>query len=391
MSTPTLPDLTRDALRDLAEREHFPSVSIYLRTHRAGPDAQQDSVLFRDLLKQAEQQLVARGIAPDDADQILAPAKLLLRDVEFWRHQSDGLAVLISPDEMLTYSLPYVPPQRVMINTTYAIYPLLPLFTHNGRFFVLALSQKAVRLFECTRASERAVELPEDMPRSVRASAQLDDPERQLNYHTATPQYGSGVAQFHGKGGEAENEKVLIAQYIQEVERGVRSAIGRGGSPLVLATVDYQGAMFRSATKYAPILDEMVVGNADHLKPHELREAAWPIVEAHFKRELDGVFEAFHNRRHSGLATARLPDIVVGAATGRVGQLVVAMDTVVRGQYDPYTLEVRVHDDESAEPDDVDLIEFAAVETIRNGGTAHAVERAAMPENAPAIAVLRHG
>jgi hypothetical protein len=391
MSTPTLPDLTRDALRDLAKREHFPSISIYLRTHRAGPDAQQDPVLFRDLLKQAEQQLVERGIAPDDADEILAPAKLLLRDVEFWRHQSEGLAVLVSPDEMLTYSLPYAPPQRVMINTTYAIYPLLPLLTHEARFYVLALSQKSVRVLACSRATVRAVDLPEDMPRSLRAYAKLDDPERQLNYHTSTPQYGSGVAQFHGKGGEAEREKVVLLQFMQEIDRGLRSAIGNDGNPLVLATVDYEAAMFRSASKYTPILDAIIVGNPDHLKPHELRDAAWPIVEAHVQRTLDDVFEAFHSRRHTGLATARLPDIVMKAATGRVDQLIVASDTVVRGQYDPFTLEVHVHADESAEPDDIDLIEMAAVETIRNGGTAHAVDRAAMPDDADAIAVLRPG
>lgn len=391
MSTPTLPDLTRDALRDLAKREHFPSVSIYLPTHRAGPDAQQDPVLFRELLKQAEQQLIARGLEPSDAKDVLAPAVNLLRDVEFWRHQSEGLAVFIRPDEMLTYSLPYAPPQRVIVNTTYAIYPLLPLFTHDKRFYVLALSQKSVRVFECSRTTAREVDLPEEMPRSLRAYAKLDDPKRQLNFHTATPQYGSGIAQFHGKGGETEREKVLLAQFMQEVDRGVRAAIGNSGSPLVLATVEYEAAMFRSVSKYAPILDQIVAGNADHLKPHELRDAAWPIVEAHTQRELDAVFEAFHNRRHAGLATAHLPDIVVKAVTGRVDQLVVATDANARGTYDPSTLEVKVRDDEPTAPDDIDLIDFAAVETARNGGTAHAVNRAMMPDNADAIAILRPG
>ncbi|MEY4520414.1 MAG: hypothetical protein RLZZ499_3014, partial [Cyanobacteriota bacterium] len=53
----------------------------------------QDPIRFKNLLRQAEEQLIDRGLRGQDAKDLLQSVQAL-DDYEFWQHQSDGLAVV---------------------------------------------------------------------------------------------------------------------------------------------------------------------------------------------------------------------------------------------------------------------------------------------------------
>ncbi len=138
--------LTKTELEQLMRKEQQWCVSIYMPTHRTGTDAQQDPIRLKNLLREAEIQLSAQGIGRREVQNMLEPASMLIQDSNFWQHQSDGLAIFISSSRVRRYRLPLKFEELVVVIDHFHIKPLLPLFTGDGQFYILALSQNEVRL-----------------------------------------------------------------------------------------------------------------------------------------------------------------------------------------------------------------------------------------------------
>src|SRR5438093_10180068 len=92
-----LDPVNRDHLAFLSQVRRRFCVSLFLPTHRAGKEILQDSIRLKNLLKDAEKQLLANGFTAVEARELLAPLRPLAQRRSFWRLQSDGLAVFLSP------------------------------------------------------------------------------------------------------------------------------------------------------------------------------------------------------------------------------------------------------------------------------------------------------
>jgi hypothetical protein len=88
----------RFQLRFLLDESRAPAVSIFLPTHRAGQEIRQDPIRLKNLVRQAEQQLIDEGTRAAEACNLLEPVAALVEDSAFWRRQAEGLAVFRSPD-----------------------------------------------------------------------------------------------------------------------------------------------------------------------------------------------------------------------------------------------------------------------------------------------------
>ena len=100
--------LTRDNLKLLMEGHRGPCVSIYMPMHRSGPETQQDLIRFKNLIREAEERLMTRGITAPEAGELLESARKLLQGDLFHQHQSDGFAMFLSPVVFRFYLLPFV-------------------------------------------------------------------------------------------------------------------------------------------------------------------------------------------------------------------------------------------------------------------------------------------
>jgi hypothetical protein len=158
--------LTRQELKTLFEQRGEACVSLYMTTHRAGADVQQDPIRLKNLLREAEVTLNTMGLRSPEAGELLEPAQDLLGDSEFWQHQSEGLALFLSSRSFNAYRLPFEFEELVVVTNRFHVKPLLPLLSGDGRFYVLALSQNEVRLLQGTRYSVDEIEL-EDVPKSL--------------------------------------------------------------------------------------------------------------------------------------------------------------------------------------------------------------------------------
>ena len=90
--------LAIDELTTLATESNSTCISIYTPMERLGAETQQNPIRFKNRVRQAEEQLLAMGMSEQDAKELLQPVHEL-DTYEFWQHQSDGLAILLSPNQ----------------------------------------------------------------------------------------------------------------------------------------------------------------------------------------------------------------------------------------------------------------------------------------------------
>jgi hypothetical protein len=382
--------LPRSDLQTLLSHRAEWCASIYMGTHRAGTDNEQDPIRLKNLLKDAEEQLVARGVRRTKAKELLQPATDLLADAEYWQHQGDGLALFLAPGLFREFRSPMRIHELVVVGDRFEIKPLLPLLAENGHFFVLALSQKRNRLLLATKYSARELPTPH-VPANLK-DALLLDPERQLQFHSRTggPPGSRRRAMFHGHGDHADDAKTYVLQYFRLVDRGLKEILREERAPLVVAAVEFEQALYREANTYPHLLPTGIPGNPDDVAAEELARAAWAVVEPAFRAARQAAAERFHAAQAAGRATGNLEAVLPAAFQGRVDTLFAARGRHVWGRFSPDTLELRRNNGNGRAPDDADLLDDAARLTLANGGTVYVVDAAEVPNGGDLAALFRY-
>lgn len=378
--------LTDESVRELATIGAGPRVSISMPTHRHGPDTLQGPVRLRQLLEDAESQLREHhGLAPGAIDDLLAPARELMGDEDFWQHQADGLVVYLAPDRSHRYRVPAELPEGVVVGQSFRLRPLVPLLDGDGRFHILSLSQEEIRLFEASRLAIREIELT-DMPTSIDEALAQDDPDGLRARHGNAS--ANGRAHLHGHGGGSERDKHEFERYVKAVDAGIRRHIGEGRDPLVLACLGHKVSVFRSLSKHPNVLPSAVEGNPVGKKPAELHAAAWELVAPHFAGAAARDWERYQQLEGEGgeRATCDIVDVIGRANEGRVETLFVTQGGRMRGIVNPAEQTVQRGDAPGAE----DLVDAAITLTVRNRGTVHAIDADRLPLDCPVAAVLRY-
>ncbi|MBN1310212.1 MAG: hypothetical protein JXB30_02255 [Anaerolineae bacterium] len=377
---------TKDDLRDLLKHHNATCLSIFMPTWI---DAQTGSLQLKNLLREAEQALLARGLRTPDAKEFLEPIEDLLPDSSFWRVQSVGLAIFRSPDFFRSYRLHHDFAELVNIGERFSIKPLLPLLSGDGRFYILALSQKIVRLMKGTRQHITEVDL-KNIPTSLNEALKEEVVEKQVQFRTGTGRLGSkgrGTAPAIG-GGAEEEDKERILRYFRQVEKGLQDMLRNEHAPLVLAGVDYLHPLYQQVNTYPHLIEDGITGSPDTLKPADLHARAWANVQRVFLQEQQQAIANHQQMASSGRASADIKEIVPAAYYGRIETLLLDCSKTKWGQFNSETGSVMLH--ETPQNGDQDLVDLAAIHTLLNSGDVHALGADAMPGQATMAANFRY-
>jgi hypothetical protein len=395
---------SKEELRELAEQADDAFVSLYLPTHRKGKETiREDPIRLKNHLDEAEKRLLAAGLRRPAVEELLQPAQELVREGSFWEQQSEGLAVFLAPGFFRTYSVPLSFADRLIVSRRrFHLKPLLPLTAGNGRFYFLALSQNQVRLFHATRDEVQEVDLG-SVPRSLVEALALEDPERELQFHTSTTPSAGGVgstlpghgqnqgnqrqAMFHGHSQDLD-QKDFILRFFHKVNNGISGLLANEKAPLILAGVEYLLPLYREANSYPHLFEQGVSGNPDEKRPADLHQAVWPVIEPHFQEAQQAAFEKYYALQHNGLATTDLEKIIPAAHYGAVDTLFVALDQQQWGIYDAAENHLRLQDEST--PENEDVMDAAAMHTFLNDGALFALPLEQMPDGHPLAAILRY-
>ena len=378
--------LSRSQFEQLSQSASDYSVSMYLPTHEAGPEVQQDPIRLKNLLGEAESKLMQAGLSKHEVGPTLESAYGLLEDEPFWRHQGRGLVLFITPQNTRVYRLPVEVESLVVVTDRFYLKPLLPLFFDNRYFYILALSQNQVRFFQATRYGISEVSL-NDVPTSLEEALKYDEPEKQLQYHSGGRE-GSPPT-YHGQGVGTSDDKEGIRRFLAKVSEGLQPYLNGEDAPLVLASVDYLQHIYQEVCSYPHLLKQGVDGNPDVVKPDDLQEAAWGKVAALIEASHQKAIAQYHNMKGTGKASDQIEQLFKAACRGQVDTFFTAANAHRWGQLKNQFGEVDFHD--QPQPGDCDLLDMAAVQTFLQGGTVYVLNDDQMPTEGPAAAVYRYG
>ena len=364
--------------------------SIYMPTHKSGSEVKQNTILYKNLLSEAEIKFAEAGVKKQVTEAILEPAKKLIDDNQFWQNQSNGLAVFISAKDFFYFRVPQSFKHLVVVTSRFHIKPMIPVLSNNQRFNVVGISQDKIRLFQCTMSSITEIIL-EGIPTNMKDALGYEDFERYLQFHTQTSSSGGKrSAVFHGHGEDSREAKEDILRYFRIVDNGLMNYLDNDKSPIILAGVDYLIPIYRDASDRPNIMETAIRGNPDEAKPDDLHKNAVEIIKPIFKKKLDNEISRFLELigRKSSEASDELKKIIFSAVHGRVDTLFVPVGKQLWGIVDIENSKVHTH--KKSNPGDHDLLDYAAGMTLLNGGSVYAIPPEIMPLKLSLAAIFRY-
>lgn len=389
--------ISREEIKTLVEQPRQNSISIYMPLEVAGSEVRQNSIRFKNLIRQAQTRLLDAGLDDDEVTALIEKAHQL-DETSFWEETGDrGLAVFISQDIYNYYTLPIEFEELVVVTDRFHIKPLLQILNNDGRFYLLTLSQKEIKFFEGTRYSIREVEV-ENMPKSLDEALGYDETAKEGQFRIATSRGGTSnpfskaqPGAFHGQGSPDRDEHHKdILQFFYAVNNALEEKLRNQQAPLILAGVEYLLPLYREASSYKHLVEEAIAGNTKVESTKELHDQAWPIVEGYFQQSQRQVVERFNELfgANAGKASNNISEIAPAAYYQKIDSLLVAVGKQQWGLFNPGTETVFLHEEE--ETGDEDLLDFAAAHTLLNGGTVYTVPPEQVPYSSLIAAIFRY-
>lgn len=384
---------TLEEFKALAQIKGEVCISVYLPVSPLVQNIRANRIAFRDLAREALAQLrelgvdkrkivdfqerfdhlagLERDVRNEDKIRKLQRAKPDPFDT-FWHCQAHGLAVLSTLGLMRIFRLPNSPKPLAEVADRLHLTPLIRAMTSPHDIFVLALAEESVRLIHAfVNFPPVRLQIP-DLPWNVERAT------RRASFHVRAP---------HGRLQNLEGEKVLLHNYVRKVEQTIHSVLAGLNTPLVVAAEEPLASMYRSLNSYPRLADEMIEGNPDQKTDAELEDAAIPILDRFYSREVKAAI-ALYDQLKPRRATTDVSYAAHAATAGAVEQLLVDLDAVVPGLVSDVDGSVTYSASDDAKT--YGVVDEVARRALSTGARVLGARREELPDQAPLTAILRY-
>jgi hypothetical protein len=321
--------LTKELIQELLSTEQNPCISLYMPTHRSHPENLQDTIRFKNLVRQMEESLLQKYSAAE-AKEYLEPFHKLADDGEFWNHTLDGLAVFGATGLFKTVGLRQTVDELAMVADSFHTKPLRKYLQSVDRYHVLGLTLHDIRLFEGNRHSLEEVELTADTPKTITEA--LGD--ELTDKHSSVGSYGGvggeSTSMHHGHGGYKEEAEIDAERFFRVIADVVYENYSKPtGWPLILAALTEHHNLFQKVSKNPFLLPKGIAINPASVSTDKLIGMAWEIMEPAYLLKLDRLAERFGQAHANGKGSDDYKEVAVAAVEGRVDTLIVEADRII--------------------------------------------------------------
>ncbi|RAK10557.1 hypothetical protein C8C77_10475 [Halanaerobium saccharolyticum] len=377
-------EIKLDTLKDLIQYQQSPCVSIYLSTKAVhNGEFKKLEIEFKNRLQEVEEKLKEQwDYKQREVDEFLEAAASLAADSSFWQQQKEGLAVFIAPDRFEYFKFAVDTYDKSYVSPNFNLKQLIAESHDNQKYYLLAMSPKHNQLYQATRNDIEEVEV-ENLPLNIKEFLNLDDEaaEKHQSVNTA-----GGSAVFHGQGGASDDDNEDLMHYLKEIDRVINLELKDEDSYLVIAADDSVFPLYKNINNYDKLVEENLSGNAKQMNKKELREKGWKIVEPHLHDYLKDVKDKYLELKSGDKTSADLEGIVEAAHYSKVDTLLLNKKAEKGGVFVEAENEIRV----IGNNEDYDLYNFAAVQTVENGGKVYVLDKEEMPDGEDIVAIYRY-
>jgi Bacterial archaeo-eukaryotic release factor family 3 len=379
---------SRDLQELLAPRE-APCVSIYLPLGPPSTDSRRNGLEIKNVLRRIEAALAFRAEWKPAAARVLESLSWL-ELANFVSSDGDTLAAFSSPGFQRCWHLPETMPAALIVSDSFHTQPLVKHLQNRLLYYVLALTQENVTLYQGTEHQLRVVQVPR-MPRGMH---ELEVPvaEKSISKRMTTAIAGAGGgALFFGPGigSDANRAKRDVEAFFRMVDKAVMPITHETNAPLIVATVDPDYGIFREISRNPALLGDRIEANPAAMTLNELRRRALDIVVPMRAAALARIADQYGAAaaRHRG--SDEIEGIAKAAAFGRVETLLVEDGRHLGGALDRKTGNV-YQSMGSSDQAESDLLDDVSELVLTTGGDVCVLPPTTMPTRAGIAAIYRY-
>ncbi|MGM0933895.1 MAG: hypothetical protein ACQEWD_10660 [Bacteroidota bacterium] len=379
--------ISEKEFQELAGFNNEVSVSIFIPTERAGKDVleEKSKTHLKSLWKEIKNKLEKKEVSKDKIEKLDEPIQELLNDKGFWRHQSDGLAIYVAEDFFRKFTLPLKFDTHYYINREFYLKPLVPLFSGDGRFYLLSLQVENVEFFEASKYSITPVKIDDLTPARLEDTVGYDYEEKSLQQKSSASSMGQQA--MHGHAGADRERKNEIFRFFRAVDQGLHSLLQEEKLPLLVACQDYLFPIYKEANTYDNLYPEAVTGNPKDTDMLGLHQRAWETIEPLFEKQKRDKLNQFHDQ--NGKTAVSIHDILPGVHQGKVDTLFLDRNAEIWGTYNEDKMKVDIQ--EGQRNGNFSLMNWAARNVLNQGGNVFLLDEEQMPENSSKMnAIFRY-
>jgi hypothetical protein len=388
----------REDFRTLLQERQGPAISIFVPTARSSSEAETNRLRYRAAVDRARQLLPSATEGDEAGESVAETLESLIQDEEFWRYQSDGLAVFASPDVQRLYRLPSTVPDLVVVASSFHTRPMLEYLQAPDRYWVLGLSQKNVRLWSGTAAGASPIDL-QGVPRNLMEALGYDferDQKIVLRRKVRNASHGSHgrggtMPVFHGHGVGSDDEEPELRRFFKRVDEGLQEMLEGEIGPVVLAAVKEYHPLYRGVTGLDNLAEEGIEASVADWSPDRVHEAAWPIAKAQVAKKIDRALELWESSYGRGKGEQDLANLARLAVAGRIRLLLTERGRRLWGTLDRSTGAIEIVQEGGEDPsgEAAELLDELAEVVILRGGNALVLPPERMPTDTGVAGILR--
>lgn len=361
-------------------------ISLYQPTYRHFPLNKQDSIVFKNLLKELENSL--DELADKELkEKLMAPFYALQEDFEFWNNTLDGIAMLASKDRCIIYLL-HVPVEPLaVVAHSFHIKPLLGAFQSLENFQMLVLSRDSFSLFEGNQNEMEELVLPEDAPRTLQDA--LGDQLTPGHLTFGSYDGAGGTPMFHGHVNAQSEMDKDTERYFRVLDKFVHENYSTESHlPLVLVALPEHHALFHRISKNPQLLEESIAASAQDLDSSDVKQKAHELIKHFERKKIDELKDKYGSANAEKLATTDLVLAVRSAIEGRVATLLLEENRIQGGKIDRQTGQITKGD--VSEPFYDDVMDDLAQIVLHMGGEVMLLKTEDIPGDTGVAAIFRY-
>lgn len=343
-------------------------VSIFLKTTPITREIEASKIDFSNLIRQALGQLEEKGLDKQSLKNLQEVLEEVQNDDILWRYQANTLAVFATPDHVRTFRLANLIDSRVEVSDRFNIKPLLRSTTFDQSAYVIALSEKNVRLIEIF------ADLP---PEEIEDPALPTDMESTLS---------DKQRKDHSKNG-AEDVKRNIAKYARLIDTALAPLLKHNDIPVIVMAAQPIASIFHNLCTANNLLPQILSGSPDRVPLHEIASQAREVLKKHYQSKIEDNHDHYQSRFQQRRATDKLEEVALAATIGSIETLYIDIDSELAGSIDEKTGFI-----DYAPPEGViryNLVGEITRRAFNSGARVLALRKDDIPNHAAAAATLR--
>ncbi len=381
--------LTKEFIHELLSVAEAPCISLYMPTHRSHPENTQDTIRYKNLVKQVQESLTEK-FPTAEIHKLLKPFETLANDHEFWNHTSDGLVILGSPSIFEVIQLHMPVEELVIVSDSFHTKPLRYYLQSADRYQVLALSMDVIHLFEGNRYSLVEIQLPDDFPKTIEEALG----EQLTENHTTVASYGGvggeSTNMHHGHGGKKDEVDSDAKRFFRAVADAIYDSYTKQGAlPLLLAALPEHHSLFNQVNKNPFVLPKGIEINPQSVSIEKLAQLSWEAMRPVYAEKLEKLVQKFNQAKSDGLGSDNIDEVTEAAEAGRVDILLIESHRViasqlrnkVTGRFEMTDLTLPVLDDQ---------LDNVGELVTKMGGTIKMIPKEQMPAQTGLAAIFRY-